>query len=72
MRFHSVIPAAVAKVTNAGNVRLANVTISDATTILSCDDMPESLEPGQSVGCSGVSVLNWAAIEAGGLTTVSR
>ncbi|CAN0544474.1 unnamed protein product, partial [Ectocarpus sp. 12 AP-2014] len=59
-------------VTNAGNVRLANVTITDATVILSCDDMPESSEPGQSAACSGLSVLNWAAIEAGELTTVSR
>lgn len=55
-----------------GNVRLANATVSGTTATLSCNDLPEMLEPGQSVVCSGSSVLYWAAIEAGRIDTNSR
>lgn len=60
------------QVYNTGNVRLVNATVSDATAALSCDDMPEILEPEESVECSGFFVLYWAAIEAGSVITTSR
>lgn len=59
------------QVVNTGNVRLENATISDASATLSCESLPKILEPGQSAVCSGSSVLHWAAIEAGGINTIS-
>ena len=44
----------------------------DPAATLSCNDLPEALQPGQSVVCSGSSVLYWAAIEAGSINTTSR
>ncbi len=60
------------QVENTGNVRLASANVADASTNLSCDSLPEMLEPGESAVCSGSSVLFWAAIEAGVINTTSR
>jgi len=67
-----VVEMFMMQVENTGNVRLSNATVLDASTTLSCDTLPEILEPGASTVCSGSSVLFWAAIEDGGINTTSR
>jgi len=59
-------------VTNAGNVTLTNVTVTDPGVSLTCDPaQPATLAPAATMTCAGVHVITQGDVSAGSYTNIA-